>query len=115
MCSPGLERELTVQQHTFPEYGQMRAHAVTVINARARGLALLMVENLNFDVRDNDARGDEFTDGDHGVLCRMNVKSGREARPTRSVSVVGALAMSWMTAGTRLTSTKGKKHRNVDH
>ena len=43
MCPTGLERELTVQQHLFPDYAQTRAHIVTVINSRTRGPAPMMM------------------------------------------------------------------------
>ena len=33
----------TAQQHLFPDYAQMRAHIVTVINNRTRGLAPMMM------------------------------------------------------------------------
>ena len=33
MCPTDLGRELTAQQHLFPDYAQMRAHIVTVINS----------------------------------------------------------------------------------
>ena len=29
-----LEKELTAQQHLFPDYAQMKAHIVTIINSR---------------------------------------------------------------------------------
>ena len=39
MCPTDLEKELTAQQQSFPDYAQMRAHLVTVINNRTRGPA----------------------------------------------------------------------------
>ena len=39
MCPTDLEKELTSQQHLFSDYAQMKAHIVTVINSRTRGLA----------------------------------------------------------------------------
>ena len=37
MCPTDLEKELTAQQHLFPDCAQMKAHIVTVINSRTRG------------------------------------------------------------------------------
>ena len=34
-CPTDLEKELTAQQHLFPDYAQMRAHIVTVITLLA--------------------------------------------------------------------------------
>ena len=47
MCPPDLEKELTAQRHLFPDYAQMKARIVTVINSRTRGLALMMMGNLS--------------------------------------------------------------------
>ena len=49
MCPTDLEKELTSQQHLFPDYAQMNAHIVTVINSRTRGLAPMMMGNLSDD------------------------------------------------------------------
>ena len=38
----------------FPDYAQMRAHIVTVINSRTRGLAPMMMGNFNKEASDND-------------------------------------------------------------
>ena len=46
MCPTDLERELTAQQHLFPDYAQMKAHIVRVTNNRTRGLALMMMGNF---------------------------------------------------------------------
>ena len=43
MCLTGLEKELTAQQHLFPDYAQMKAHFVTVINSRTCVLAPMMM------------------------------------------------------------------------
>ena len=47
MCPTDLEKELTAQQHLFPDYAQMKAHIVTVINSRTRGLSPMMMGNLS--------------------------------------------------------------------
>ena len=39
MCPTDLEKELTAQQHLFPDCAQLMAHIVAVINSRTRGLA----------------------------------------------------------------------------
>ena len=47
VCPTDLEREFTAQQHLFPDYAQMRAHIVTVINNRTRGPGPMRMGNLN--------------------------------------------------------------------
>ena len=47
MCPADLEKELTAQQHLSPDYAQMKAHIVTVINSRIRGLAPVMIGQLS--------------------------------------------------------------------
>ena len=37
--APHWKKDLTAQQNVFPDYAQMKAHIVTVINSRTRGLA----------------------------------------------------------------------------
>ena len=39
MCPTDLEKELAAQQFLFPDYAQMKAHIVRVIDSRTRGLA----------------------------------------------------------------------------
>ena len=58
-CSTDLEEELTAQQHLFPDYAQMEAHIVTVINSRTCGLAPMMMENLSDEDNNHHASSDE--------------------------------------------------------
>ena len=44
VCPTDLEKELTAQQHLFPDYAHMKARIVTVINSRTCGLAPMMME-----------------------------------------------------------------------
>ena len=46
MCPTDLEKELTAQQHLFPEGAQIRAHIVTVMNSCTRGPAPILMENF---------------------------------------------------------------------
>ena len=49
----------------------MRAQIVTVINSRARGPAPMMMGKLNEEAGNDDARSDEFTEGEDGELYRL--------------------------------------------
>ena len=42
-CVSQILKELTSQQHLFPDYTQMRAHILTVIKSRAHGPAPMMM------------------------------------------------------------------------
>ena len=67
LCPTDLDKELTAQQHLFPDYAQMKAHMVTVINSRTRGLAPMMVGILNDEDRNHYyASSDEFVEGEYG-------------------------------------------------
>ena len=59
MCPTDLEKELTVQQHVFPDYARMKAHIVTVINSRTRVLATMMMVNLRDEDSNHHASSDE--------------------------------------------------------
>ena len=59
MCTADLEKELTAQQYLFPDYEQMKAHIVTVINSRTLGLAPVMMGNLNDEDSNHFASSDE--------------------------------------------------------
>ena len=47
MCSTDLEKESTAQHHMFLDFAQVKAHIVTVINSRTRGLSPMMMVNLS--------------------------------------------------------------------
>ena len=49
MCPTDLEKKLTAQQHLFPDFAQMKARIVTVINSRTR-------ENLSDEDSNHHAR-----------------------------------------------------------
>ena len=51
MCPTDLEKELTAQQHLFPDYALMKARIVTVINSRTLGLAPMMKGNVSDEDR----------------------------------------------------------------
>ena len=78
MCPTDQERELTAQQHMFPDYAQMRAHIVTVINNRTRGLAPMMVGNLNDEASNRDAGSDEFLESEDGELVPFRDQKRQE-------------------------------------
>ena len=74
MCPADLEGELTAQQHFFPDYAQMKAHIVTVINNRIRGPAPMMMGNLNDEASNRDAWSDEFMESEDGDLYRLEIR-----------------------------------------
>ena len=78
MCPTDLERELTAEQHLFPDYAQMRAHIVTVINNRTRGPAPMMMGNLKDETSDRDASSDEFVECEDGELYRLEIRNGKK-------------------------------------
>ena len=68
MCPTDLEKELTSQQH-LSQTTQMKAHIVTVINSRTRGLATMMMGNLSDDDNSHVASShasDESVEGEDG-------------------------------------------------
>ena len=68
MCPTDLEKELTAQ-HLFPDYAQMKAHIVTVINSRTLDVAPIMIGNLSDeDSNQHYASGDESVESDDGEL-----------------------------------------------
>ena len=129
MCPTDLERELTAQQHLFPDYAQMRAHIVTVINSRTRGPAPMMMGNTNDEASNSDASSDEFVESEDGELYyersetakRFSPKLGTirakairkveaKVEPTKNVSVVDALATSERIAEPRLISMEDPRN-----
>ena len=70
MCSTNLVRELTAQQQLFPEYAQMQARIVTVINSRTRGPPPMMMRNVNDKASNRDAGSDESVESEDGELYR---------------------------------------------
>ena len=81
MCPTDLEKELTSQQHLFPDYAQIKAHIVTVINSRTRGLAPMMIGNLSDDDSSHVASShasDESVEGEDGELYRLEIRNGKK-------------------------------------
>ena len=78
MCPTDLEIELTAQQHLFPDYAQMRAHIMTVINSRIRGPAPIMMGSLNDEASNDDASSYELVEGEDGELYRVETRNGKK-------------------------------------
>ena len=77
------ERELTAQQHLLPDYAQMRAHIVTVINSRTRGPPPMMMGNWNEEASNHDSSSDELVEGEDGELYRLEVNQRWRERQNR--------------------------------
>ena len=79
MCPADLEKELTAQQHLFPDYAQNEgSHSVTVINSRTRGLASMMMGNLSDEESNRHASGDDSVEREDGELYRLEIWSGKK-------------------------------------
>ena len=68
MCPTDLEKELTAQQHLFPDNAQMKAHIVTVINSRTLGLAPMTTGNLSDEDSNHHANSDKSVESEDGEL-----------------------------------------------
>ena len=83
MCPTDLEKEL------FPDYAQMKAHIVTVINSRTRGFAPMMMGNLSDDDSNHPAcshASDESVQGEDGELYRLEIRNGKKVFTKSSCS-----------------------------
>ena len=79
MCPIDLEKELTAQQHLFPDYAQMKALIVAGINSRTRGLApIMMMGNLSDEHSNNHASSDESVANEGGELYRLESRNGKK-------------------------------------
>ena len=78
MCPTDLETELTAQQHLFPDYAHMKAHIVTVMNSRTRGLAPMMMGNLSDEDSNHHANSDESVESEDGELYRLEIRNGKK-------------------------------------
>ena len=78
MCPTDLEKELAAQQHMFLDYAQMKAHIVTVINSRTRGLAPIMMGNLSEKDSNRHASSGESVESDDGELYRLEIRNGKK-------------------------------------
>ena len=121
-CVLQILRELTAQQHLFPDYAQMRAHIVTVINSRARGPAPMMIRNLNEEASTHDASSDELVEGEDGG----NTKGGGKGRTDKECLRCGRIghiradcrAKTHLNggppkSGLEVARKKSKKHRKT--
>ena len=78
-CAPQhLEKELTAQQHLFPDYAQMKARIVTVINSRTRGFAPKMIGILSDEDRNHHASSDKSVESEDGELYRLEIRNGQK-------------------------------------
>ena len=78
MYPTDLEKELTAQQHLFPDYAQMKAHIVTVINSRTRGLAPMMMSNVSDEDSNHHASSDESVESEDGKLYLFKIRTGKK-------------------------------------
>ena len=79
VCPTDLEKELTAQQHLFPNFGQKKkAHIVTVINSRTRGIAPMMMGNLSDEDCYFHAGSDESVESEDGELYRSEIRNGKK-------------------------------------
>ena len=78
MCPTGLEKELTAQ-HLFPDCAQMRAHIVTVINSRTRGLAPMMMGNSSDQDSTHHASSDEAVESEDGEPVPLGNQNRQES------------------------------------
>ena len=74
LCPTDLEKKLTAQQHLFPDYAQMKAHIVTVISSRTRGLAPLMMGILSDEDSYLHAGSHESVESEDGELYRLEIR-----------------------------------------
>ena len=70
-CPTDIEEEMTAQQHLFLDYVQMKAHIVTDINSRTRGLAPMMMGNLSDKESNHHASSDESVESEDRELYRL--------------------------------------------
>ena len=77
MCPINFEKSLTAQQHLFPNCAQMKAHIVTVINSRTRGLAPMMMGNLSDEGSNHHANSDGSVESEDGKLYHSDISKGK--------------------------------------
>ena len=98
----------------------MKAHNVTVINCRTRGLAPMMMGNLRDEDSNLHARRDESVESEDGERYRLEIRNGKKVftesrheanakeegrvKLTENVSAVDALVTSEQIAEPKLTS-----------
>ena len=73
-----IEKDLIALQHLFPDYAQMKAHIVTVIDSRTRGPTPMMMGKLNEEESNHDASSDEFVDREDGKMYRVEITHGKK-------------------------------------
>ena len=70
-----MAKESTAQQHLFLDFEQVRAHIVTVINTRTRGLLRWLWDIWNSKVGDRAAGSDEVMESEDRQLYRLEIKN----------------------------------------
>ena len=63
----------------FPDYAQMKARSVAVINSRTRGLAPMMMGNLSDEDSYFRAGSDESVESEDGELYRLEIRTARKS------------------------------------
>ena len=56
----------------------MKAHIVTVIDSRTRGLAPMMIGTLSDEDNNHHANSDESVESEDGEMYRLEIKNGKE-------------------------------------
>ena len=77
-----LAKESTAQQHLFLDFEQVRAHIVTVINTRTRGLLRWLWDIWNSKVGDRGAGSDEVMESEDRQLYRLEIKNRKRILTT---------------------------------
>ena len=67
-----------VAQSHAPNYAQMKAQIVTVINSRICRLAPMMMGNLSDEDSNHRASGDEPVESEDGELYRLEIRNGKK-------------------------------------
>ena len=78
MCLTDLEKELTAQQHLFPDHAQMKARIVTVINSRTCGLAPMMIGKFSDEDSKHHANSDESVESEDGELYHLEIRNRKK-------------------------------------
>ena len=73
-----LKKELTAQQYLFPDNAQMKAHMLTVVNSRTRGVAPMMMKNLSDEDSNHRASSDKSVESEDAELYRLEIRNGKK-------------------------------------
>ena len=74
-----LAKELTAKLQLIPDYAQMRAHIVRVIDSCTRGPSPMMIGNLNEEASNRDASCDEFVGSEEWRMVLFEKNKWRES------------------------------------